>query len=333
MFQNGQRTFTTGNSGGYNFFIFYYNTSFMAKYLVTGGAGFIGSNLVHDLVKKGNDVIVVDSLHTGNKNLISDLNVEFYPMRIDEFYRKEKWNDIDGIFHLGKPSASPMYRQDRNRISEFVDGSIAVLEMAKELGIKMVAASTSSVYNGLEPPHREDMIIKITDFYTEVRLFEERLAKVYEDLYGIKWNEMRFFSIYGPREEYKKNYANLVTQFLWAIMKNEQPIIYGDGKQRRDFVYVDDVVNALELAMKSKVNGIFNVGTGKSYSLNEMLDILKKITGKEVEPKYIENPMKNYVMVTQASTEKAKKELGFEAKISLEEGIKKIYEYYSNVKF
>jgi len=303
----------------------------MSRYIVTGGAGFIGSNLVHDLVKKGHDVIVVDSLHTGNENLIKGLDVKFYPMRIDEFYRKEKWDDIDGIFHLGKPSASPMYRSDRNRINEFVEGSVAVLEMAKKLGIKMVAASTSSIYNGLEPPHREDMIIKPTDFYTEVRLFEERLAKVYEDLYNVQWNEMRFFSIYGPREEYKKNYANLVTQFLWAFLKNEQPVIYGDGTQKRDFVYVDDVVNALEIAMNSKKNGVYNVGTGKSYSLNEMLDFLRKIIGKDIKAKYIENPMKNYVMVTQASTDKSKKDLGFEAKVSLEEGIRKIYDYYSKL--
>jgi UDP-glucose 4-epimerase len=96
----------------------------MSKYIVTGEAGFIGSNLVHDLVKKGHDVIVVDSLHTGNENLIKGLDVKFYPMRIDEFYRKEKCDDIDGIFHLGKPSASPMYRSDRNMINEFVEGSV-----------------------------------------------------------------------------------------------------------------------------------------------------------------------------------------------------------------
>jgi len=94
---------------------------------------------------------------------------------------------------------------------------------------------------------------------------------------------------------------------------------------------VDDVVNALELAINSKKNGVYNVGTGKSYSLNEMLDFLRKITGKDIKAKYIENPMKNYVMVTQASTEKSKKDLGFEAKVSLEEGIRKIYDYYSKI--
>jgi len=304
----------------------------MGKYIVTGGAGFIGSNLVHDLVNKGNEVVVVDPLHTGSRELIKDVPVEFYHMAFHEFYKVGKWKDIDGLYHLGKPSASPMYRESRERLLESINGSVAALEMVRELGIKMVSASTSSVYNGLEPPHREDMIINPTDFYTEARIFEERNVKIYEEFYGIKWNEMRFFSIYGPREQFKKNYANLVTQFLWAMKKNEQPVIYGNGEQRRDFVYVDDVVDILEKAMASKYNGIYNVGTGKSYSLNEMMEMLRKKLNVDTKAKYIENPMKNNVMVTLASTDKARKDLGFEAKVSLKDGIDKINKYYSEFK-
>ena len=304
----------------------------MSKYIVTGGAGFIGSNLVHDLVNKGNEVVVVDPLHTGSRELIKDVPVEFHHMAFHEFYKTGKWKDIDGLYHLGKPSASPMYRESRERLLESINGSVAALEMVRELGVKMVSASTSSVYNGLEPPHKEDMIINPTDFYTEARIFEERNAKIYEEFYGIKWNEMRFFSIYGPREQFKKNYANLVTQFLWAMKKNEQPVIYGNGEQRRDFVYVDDVVDILEKAMASKYNGIYNVGTGKSYSLNEMMEMLRKKLNVDTKAKYIENPMKNYVMVTLASTDKARKDLGFEAKVSLKDGIDKINKYYSEFK-
>ena len=304
----------------------------MSKYIVTGGAGFIGSNLVHDLINKGNEVIVVDPLHTGSRELINDVPVEFYHMAFHEFYKSGKWKDIDGLYHLGKPSASPMYRESRERLLESINGSVAALEMVKELGVKMVSASTSSVYNGLEPPHREDMIINPTDFYTEARIFEERNAKIYEEFYGIRWNEMRFFSIYGPREQFKKNYANLVTQFLWAMKKGEQPVIYGNGEQKRDFVYVDDVVDILERAMASKHNGIYNVGTGKSYSLNEMMEMLRGKLNADIKAKYIENPMKNYVMVTLASTEKARRDLGFEAKVSLREGIDKIEKYYSELK-
>ncbi|MFP3318273.1 MAG: NAD-dependent epimerase/dehydratase family protein [Thermoplasmata archaeon] len=302
----------------------------MAKYLVTGGAGFIGSNLVHRLVEKGEEVIVVDSLHTGSKNLISDLDVKFYHMKVDEFYRNGEWRGIDGIFHLGKPSSSPMYKENREKFLESINGTLAVLEIAKELGVKLVTASSSSLYNGLDPPHREDMIIKPTDFYTEARLMEERLAKVYQDLYGLKWAAMRFFSVYGPREEYKKNYANLISQFIWSYMKNEPPLIYGDGSQKRDFIFVNDVVNALLLAMEKEVNGIFNVGTGKSYSLNDVISIIKKKMGKEINPRYIENPVKNYVMVTLADTSKSRKILGFEAKENIEEGIQKTLNYYLN---
>ena len=303
----------------------------MSRYIVTGGAGFIGSNLVRDLVKKGHEVIVVDSMHTGSKELIKDLDVELYVMPVHEFYKKGNWKGIDGIYHLGKPSSSPMYKENREKLIESVQGSIAVLEMAKELNVKLVSASTSSVYNGLPPPHREDMIIEPTDFYTEARIFEERTAKVYEMLYGVKWNEMRFFSVYGPGEQYKKQYANLVTQFLWAAMKGEEPIIYGNGEQRRDFIYVEDVVKALELAMASEKNGIYNVGTGISYSLNQVLKMIEEELNVKIKPKYVPNPVKNYVMVTQASIEKAYKDLGFKAEVELKEGIKRIAKYYSSI--
>jgi len=304
----------------------------MNKYIVTGGAGFIGSNLVKDLANKGHQIIVVDSMHTGSKELLKGVDVELYQMTVYDFFKTGKWKDVDGIYHLGKPSASPMYRENREKMIEFIRDSVAILEMVKELGVKMVAASTSSVYNGLPPPHREDMIINPTDFYTEVRIFEERTAQVYENLYGIRWNEMRFFSVYGPGEEFKKGYANLITQFLWAALKNERPVIYGDGTQRRDFIYVGDVVNALELAMSSAHNGVYNVGTGISYTLNEAIKMLEEELEIKINPLYVPNPVKNYVMVTQASTEKAERNLGFKAKISLREGIKKIANYYVNLK-
>jgi UDP-glucose 4-epimerase len=300
----------------------------MPKYLVTGGAGFIGSNLVERLVKENNDVIVVDSLHTGSEELIKEFNIEFYKMRVDEFYKNVNPGSIDGIFHLGKPSSTPMYKANREKFTESVSGIISVLELAIKNNAKIVNASSSSLYNGLEPPHNENMIIKPTDFYTEARLVEERLSKVYEDLYGLRLNAMRFFSVYGPREQYKKNYANLISQFIWSYMKNETPVIYGDGSQKRDFIYVGDVVDALIKAMKSNVNGIFNVGTGKSYSLNEMVEMLMKLMNVNIKPKYIENPVKNYVYLTQADTTKSEKVLGFKAKTTLEEGIKMTIDYY-----
>ncbi len=136
---------------------------------------------------------------------------------------------------------------------------------------------------------------------------------------------LRYFSVYGPHEKSKGKYANLVSQFLWAMMEGKQPVIYGDGAQTRDFTYVEDVVRANLLAMKSDVNfGIYNVGTGKTYTLNQLVGILNQKLGILLSPQYVENKIKNYVQATLADTAKAKKELGFEAKISLEEGIDRL---------
>jgi len=162
-----------------------------------------------------------------------------------------------------------------------------------------------------------------SDFYTEGRYAMERIAEVYNKLYGLKCIVLRLFSVYGPREEYKGKYANLVSQFLWSINKDEQPIIFGDGTQTRDFIWVKDVVKAYLLAMEKDIDfDVFNVGTGKNYSLNEVVEIINKTLGKNVKPKYVENPIKNYVFHTLADTTKAENVLKFKAKVSLEDGIK-----------
>jgi len=168
-----------------------------------------------------------------------------------------------------------------------------------------------------------------TDFYTEVRYAMERIAKVYNDLYGTKVVALRLFSVYGEREEFKGEYANLVSQFILAALKGETIKVFGDGTQTRDFIYVQDVVDAFIKAMNSNINfDIFNVGRGKSYSLNEVIAMVSKILDVEVKVKYIENPIKNYVWHTLADTTKAEERLGFKAKVDLEEGIRKIIPYY-----
>jgi UDP-glucose 4-epimerase len=141
---------------------------------------------------------------------------------------------------------------------------------------------------------------------------------------------MRFFSIYGYNDVGKGKYANLVTQFMVSLINGEQPIIYGDGEQRRDFVFVTDVVDALLKASNAKGFNIYNVGTGKNYSLNEAVERLKKITGKNIDPKYIKMPVKNYVMTTLADPSKAKREIGFEAKVSLDKGMSLLYSSISS---
>jgi UDP-glucose 4-epimerase len=232
---------------------------------------------------------------------------------------------IDGIFHLGMPSSSPMYKEDPYLVGKTINEAIAIFEYARKNQCKIVYASTSSIYNGNSLPYKEDMPVYVTDYYTECRYAIERLARLYYDLYNVKSIGLRLFSVYGPREEHKGKYANIISQFLWAMLKDQSPIIYGDGNQTRDFIYVSDVVNAFILAMFSNIDcDVFNVGTGKNYSFNEVIKIINKYLGKDIKPIYKPNPIKNYVYHTLADTTKAEKILGFEAKISLEEGIRNI---------
>jgi UDP-glucose 4-epimerase len=216
-----------------------------------------------------------------------------------------------------------MYKKNPLLVGEAINGMVAIMELARISGSpKVVFASSSSLYNGVPIPHREDAAIPVSDFYTEARLAVERVAELYYRLYDLDYAGLRFFSVYGPHEEAKKQYANMVTQFLWEMQADRPPVIYGSGEQTRDFTYVQDVVDALILASKTGT-GIFNVGTGKAHSFNHVIEILNTKLGKNLSPEHKENPIKNYVMHTQADMSKTKK-LGFESGFSLEDGIDRI---------
>ena len=292
------------------------------KILVTGGAGFIGSNLVEELVKK-NSVIVLDNLQSGTLDNLKKVRneVEFINDSCNNIH-KLKLPKVDIIFHLGIASSSPMYKQNPLIVGDAINGTINVFEYAKKEKVKKVVfASSSSLYNGLQPPHNESMDIKVTDFYTEARLCIERIAKLYNILYGVKTVGLRFFSVYGPHEEAKGKYANIVTQFLWEMKKGNSPIIYGDGTQKRDFVFVKDIVKACLLLKNSEFGyDVFNVGTEKSYSFNDVVNILNGKLNLNMKPTYIKMPIKNYVNHTLADTRKIKS-LGYQPEYSLERGI------------
>jgi len=300
------------------------------RVLVTGGCGFIGSNLVERLINEGYSVTVFDNLSTGNIKNIEGFDVEFF---MKPYTYIEKLRRFDLIFHIGIPSSSPMYKEKPSLVGEAINDAITIFEYAKKAKCKVVYASSSSIYNGNPTPYREDMPIYITDYYTECRYAIERLAKLYNTLHGVKSVGLRLFSVYGPREEFKGRYANIISQFLWSMMKDKPPIIFGDGSQTRDFIYVSDIVDALMLAAEKYFEcEIFNAGTGEAHTFNEVVDLLNKLLDKNIKPIYKPNPIKNYVYHTLADTTKAERVLGFKAKIKFEEGVSKLIQTYSERK-
>jgi UDP-glucose 4-epimerase len=291
------------------------------RILITGGAGFVGSNLVGRLADR-NKILVLDNMHTGVVTNIDPHMEKIELMELDVEDISQVDFEPDVIFHLGMYSSTPMYKENRNLVHKVVDGTVQVLEFAKRHKANLVLASSSSIYNGHPVPQSEDMVPMVTDFYTEARLYAERLTELYTRIFGLKATCLRFFSVYGPGERSKGRYANLVSQFMWDLAEGRHPVVYGDGSQTRDFIYVGDVVDACVLAAESGKSGVFNVGTGTSYSINEMLKKVMAHVGKHLEPVHVDIPVSNYVMHTQADPRKAKEELGFSAKNTLDDGLR-----------
>jgi UDP-glucose 4-epimerase len=283
------------------------------KYIVTGGCGFIGSNVVKRLATDGNEVVVIDDLSTGS---LSNLPGKFTVLKKISDIKKEQ--DVDGIFHLGIPSSTSLYRNDRTLVGKAISEFIDIMEYAKESRIKVVYASSSSIYNGNKIPYKEDMPVLVTDFYTETRYSMERLAKLYWDFYKVRSIGLRMFSVYGENERSKGNFANLVSQIVWAKESGKRFDVYNNGEAMRDFTHVSDVVEAFVKAMNSDLdNEVLNIGTGKAYTINQIIGAvgLKNY-------RYVGNPLKNYVDKTLADTRKAEKVLGFKSTIDVMDYLK-----------
>jgi len=282
------------------------------KYLVTGSAGFIGSNLVDRLKAEGHEVLGFDNHQTGIEGSYTTTT------------SVEDLDDLDGIFHLGMPSTSPLYKDNPvDNTTAMVKISMQVLELARSNNCPLVYASSSSLYNGHNTPHQEWMKPHIKDYYTEQRHWLERMAQFYSDRFGIGAVGLRFFSAYGPRDENKGLYANVITQFALDMMDGKEPVIYGDGEQSRDFVHVLDVAKACMIAME------YAESKGKH---DVSVRIINRTLGTKIKPKYVENQIHNYVFDTLASTEKADKLMGFKANITFERGLKEHVEYLKRLK-
>ncbi len=292
----------------------------MTRVLVTGAAGFVGRHLIKACQTKGWDVVGIDPKPLSFDGLTF---IQGDLMRREDVNRGVK--DVDYVFHEGAVSSSPMFEPDPSRGVEVnIMGGLNLLQASAEAGVgRLIYASTSSLYGNLPVPWGEDLAIPTApNAYAASKLAFEYLAKVYSKRNELETVGLRYFSIYGPGEELKGRYANMISQFLWAVGKSEQPVVYGDGNQTRDFTYVDDVVRANLLSLDTKAVGeVFNVGTGEETTVNSVVSTLADLLGKPVRPKYVPNPIQNYVYRTLADTSKAEKVLGFTAEILFKEGV------------
>jgi len=305
------------------------------KILITGGAGFIGSNLAEKLAED-HDVTILDDLYIGSKKNLDNTDIEFVEGSVmNEELVNKVCKDCDYIFHNAAMSSSPMFKEQHKLGMEVnVLGFMNVMKAARDNCVKRVVyASTSSLYNGNPLPYSEIQPITAKTFYEASFRTREIVAQTYYFENDVSSVGLRYFSVYGPKELHKGQYANNVSQFLWDMMKGKPAVIYGDGTQRRDFTFVNDVVSANILAMKSKIDfGIFNVGTGIGTSFNDLVALMNKLLGTSIEPVYVENPIKNYVHDTIADLSLVAKSLGYKPQWSLERGIKFLIDYHKNTK-
>ena len=310
----------------------------MEKALVTGGAGFIGSNVAEMLVDRGVEVVVLDSLYLGEESNLSDIKDDITFVRgsvMDKSKVREAVEGCDTVFHLAARSSSPMHKENPAEGAKInIEGFINTVEASKETDVeKVVYASTSSMYGSVEPPHREDMGEHPTNLYTASKMSRELYAKVYSQQTDIHFTGLRYFSVYGPHEKAKGKYANVVTQFMWKMMEGERPVIWGSGDQSRDFTFVKDIARANILAAerKEETNGeYYNIGTGRDIDFNTLVEKLNEALGTDIEPEHIEHPRDNPVMATKADYSRAEVYLGYEPEYSFEEGLEKTVEYYRN---
>jgi len=300
------------------------------KIVVTGGAGFIGSNLAEELLKK-HEVTVIDNLSTGrieNLDQIID-KINFIEGSITDLdLLKEAFSGSDTVFHEAAiPSVqrsvdNPIASNEAN-----VEGTLKVLVAARDCNVrKLVYASSSSAYGNTPTlPKKEDMKPNPRSPYAISKLAGEYYCRVFSEVYGLKTACLRYFNVYGPRQNPNSQYAAVIPKFITRILAHEPPVIYGDGKQTRDFTFVKDVVKANILARESPAEGVFNIACGQRVSLNELAGKIMEITGIRLDPIY-EKPRQGDVRDSLADISDARRELGykpdFELNLGLEETIK-----------
>ena len=297
------------------------------KFVVTGGAGFIGSHLTKHLIKQGHSVTVVDNLRRGSMNNLKEVKhkIDFHEIDIAD-YKKMKIavKNTDCVFHeaaLGSVPHSYKEPEEYHRVN--VDGTENIFKLGKELGFKIVYASSSSVYgNQTSFPIKEDAEKKPLNPYGVTKLLSEELATRYtkEDVQIIG---MRYFNVYGIGQN--ENYAGVIPLFIDKLVNHSSPIINGDGEQIRSFTFVDDVVKANVLAFESPIEHAFlNIASDEAISINKLADTIIQLSGLEIEPVH-EKPREGDIKISHADVSLAKELIRWSPKTSLYDGLKQIF--------
>ena len=315
--------------------------SITTKCLVTGGAGFIGSNLADELIKQGAKVAILDNLVTGFRENLEEIDGDFDFIEGDLNDDAALQKAIEGteiVFHQAALPSVPRSVEDPAETHQAcVNGTFNLLVKAKDAGVRRVVYAASSSAYGDQPtlPKVETMRPEPLSPYAAAKLMGEYYCGVFNRVYGLETISLRYFNVFGPRQNPSSMYSGVISRFIDALMKGTQPVIYGDGEQSRDFTYIDNVVDAnVKAATTPKgIGEVINVANGERVSLNQLLEVLKNITGKPGVAADFQPERKGDVKHSQADNQKAVELIGYKKLIDLEEGLRRTIDWWKSSRF
>jgi nucleoside-diphosphate-sugar epimerase len=309
----------------------------MAVYVVTGGGGFIGSHIVEELLRRNETVTVIDNFSTGKHENVDQFadDVEIIEADIAEAKNLAQFlKGVDYVIHqaaipsVPKSMADPVKSHHAN-----VNGTLQLLVACREAGVKRVVYASSSSLYGDSPtlPKHEGMMPNPLSPYGAQKLFGEMYCQVFTKAYGLETVSLRYFNVFGPRQDAKSQYSGVLALFIPAVLQGRRPTIYGDGLQSRDFTYVKNVAEANLLACKvpGVAGQVFNVACGDRITVNSMLQQINKITGNDIPPIYTDARAGD-IKHSQADITRAREHLGYQPKVGFEEGLRNTIEWYRN---